>query len=108
MRENRPYGSEGGAGFIPCPYPYLGSRHHSEMPRFTTAWLFSVPRSPPEVSCVERALLTMAKVVVKVILTNYVDEQLKKREYLDFVVDPKGRKLIPNPEHGDKQMSEEY
>ena len=29
-------------------------------------------------------------------------------EYLDFVVDPKGRKLIPNPEHGDKQMSEEY
>lgn len=29
-------------------------------------------------------------------------------EYLDFVVDPKGQKLIPNPEHGDKQMSEEY
>lgn len=29
-------------------------------------------------------------------------------EYLDFIVDPKGRKLIPNPEHGDKQMSEEY
>jgi predicted aspartyl protease len=29
-------------------------------------------------------------------------------EYLDFVVDPQGRKLIPNPEHGDKQMSEEY
>jgi len=29
-------------------------------------------------------------------------------EYLDFVIDPKGRKLIPNPEHGDKQMSEEY
>jgi predicted aspartyl protease len=29
-------------------------------------------------------------------------------EYLDLVVDPKGRKLIPNPEHGDKQMSEEY
>jgi len=29
-------------------------------------------------------------------------------EYLDFVVDPSGRKLIPNPEHGDKQMSEEY
>ena len=29
-------------------------------------------------------------------------------EYLDFVVDPKGRRLIPNPEHGDKQMSEEY
>lgn len=29
-------------------------------------------------------------------------------EYLDFVVDPKNRKLIPNPEHGDKQMSEEY
>ena len=28
-------------------------------------------------------------------------------EYLDFVVDPKNRKLIPNPEHGDKQMSEE-
>jgi len=27
-------------------------------------------------------------------------------EYLDFVVDPRGRKLIPNPEHGDKQMSE--
>ena len=29
-------------------------------------------------------------------------------EYLDFVVNPKGQKLIPNPEHGDKQMSEEY
>ena len=28
--------------------------------------------------------------------------------YLDFVVDSKNRKLIPNPEHGDKQMSEEY
>ncbi len=29
-------------------------------------------------------------------------------EYLDFVVDSKNRKLMPNPEHGDKQMSEEY
>ena len=29
-------------------------------------------------------------------------------EYLDFVVDSKNRKLIPNPEHGDKQTSEEY
>ena len=29
-------------------------------------------------------------------------------EYLDFVVDSKNRKLIPNPEHADKQMSEEY
>ncbi len=29
-------------------------------------------------------------------------------EYLDLVVDPKGRKLTPNPEHGDEQMSEEY
>ena len=29
-------------------------------------------------------------------------------EYLDFVVDPKRRRLIPNPEHGDEQMSEEY
>ena len=29
-------------------------------------------------------------------------------EYLDFVVDPRGKKLIPNPAHGDKQMSEEY
>jgi predicted aspartyl protease len=29
-------------------------------------------------------------------------------EYLDFVVDPQGRKLISNPEHGDKQMTEEY
>ena len=29
-------------------------------------------------------------------------------EYLDFIVDPKGQKLIPNPKHGDKQMSEEY
>ena len=29
-------------------------------------------------------------------------------EYLDFVVDSKNRKLIPNPDHGDKQMSEEY
>ena len=29
-------------------------------------------------------------------------------EYLDFVVDPRSQKLVPNPEHGDKQMSEEY
>jgi predicted aspartyl protease len=29
-------------------------------------------------------------------------------EYLDFVVDSKNRKLIPNPEHGNQQMSEEY
>jgi predicted aspartyl protease len=29
-------------------------------------------------------------------------------EYLDFVVDSRAQKLIPNPEHGDKQMSEEY
>ena len=29
-------------------------------------------------------------------------------EYLDLVIDPKGRKLIPNPEHGEKQMTEEY
>ncbi len=28
--------------------------------------------------------------------------------HLDFVVDSKNRKLIPNPEHGDQQMSEEY
>ena len=27
---------------------------------------------------------------------------------LDFVMDSKHRKLIPNPEHGDQQMSEEY
>lgn len=29
-------------------------------------------------------------------------------EYLDFVVDSKNCTLIPNPAHGDKQMSEEY
>lgn len=29
-------------------------------------------------------------------------------EYLDFVVDPKRQKLIPNPEHGGIQMTEEY
>ena len=29
-------------------------------------------------------------------------------EYLDFVVDSKNRRLIPNPDRGDKQMSEEY
>ena len=29
-------------------------------------------------------------------------------EYLDFVVDSKNCNLIPNPAHGDKQMSEEY
>ena len=28
--------------------------------------------------------------------------------HLDFVVDSKNRKLSPNPEHGDQQMSEEY
>ena len=28
--------------------------------------------------------------------------------HLDFVVDSKNRKLIPNPDHGDRQMSEEY
>lgn len=29
-------------------------------------------------------------------------------EYLDLVVDPKGRRLIPNPAHGEKLMTEEY
>ena len=29
-------------------------------------------------------------------------------EYLDFVVDPKRKRLIPNPEHGERQMTEEY
>ncbi len=29
-------------------------------------------------------------------------------EYLDLVVDCRAQRLIPNPEHGDKQMSEEY
>ena len=29
-------------------------------------------------------------------------------EYLDFVVDTKNRKLVFNPDHGDRQMSEEY
>ncbi len=29
-------------------------------------------------------------------------------EYLDFVADRKHGKLIPNPEHGGQQMSEEY
>jgi predicted aspartyl protease len=29
-------------------------------------------------------------------------------EYLDFVVDARKRKLIPNPEHGGQQMTEEY
>jgi predicted aspartyl protease len=29
-------------------------------------------------------------------------------EYLDLVVDSKNRKLVFNPEHGDRQMSEEY
>ena len=29
-------------------------------------------------------------------------------EYLDFVVDSKNRKLIPNPEPGGEQMTEEY
>ena len=29
-------------------------------------------------------------------------------EHLDFVVDSKNRKLLPTPEHGDQQMSEEY
>lgn len=29
-------------------------------------------------------------------------------EYLDLVVDPKGQRLIPNPEHGDKLMTDEY
>ena len=42
----------------------------------------------------------MGKVIVKLELTPL--------EYLDFVVDPKGRKRIPISGHGDKQMSEEY
>ena len=29
-------------------------------------------------------------------------------EILDFVVDAKGRRLIPNPAHGGEQMSEEF
>jgi len=30
------------------------------------------------------------------------------REILDFVVDSKGQRLIPNPAHGGEQMTEEY
>jgi hypothetical protein len=29
-------------------------------------------------------------------------------EVLDFVVDPKGHRLIPNLAHGGEQMTEEY
>jgi len=29
-------------------------------------------------------------------------------EVLDFVVDPKRQKLIPNPSHGGAQMTEEF
>jgi len=29
-------------------------------------------------------------------------------EVLDFVVDPRGQKLVPNPAHGGEQMTEEY
>lgn len=29
-------------------------------------------------------------------------------EYLDLVIDNKSRKLIPNPEHGEKLMTEEF
>jgi predicted aspartyl protease len=29
-------------------------------------------------------------------------------EYLDFVLDSKRRRLVPNPEHGERQMTEEY
>jgi predicted aspartyl protease len=29
-------------------------------------------------------------------------------EVLDFVVDAKGQRLIPNPDHGGEQMTEEY
>jgi len=29
-------------------------------------------------------------------------------EVLDFVVDPRGQKLIGNPAHGGEQMTEEY
>ena len=29
-------------------------------------------------------------------------------EILDFVVDAKGQKLIPNPAHGGEQMTEEF
>ena len=29
-------------------------------------------------------------------------------EYLDLAIDSKARKLIPNPAHGEKLMTEEY
>lgn len=29
-------------------------------------------------------------------------------EYLDFVVDPLGQRLIPNPEHGGQHMTDEF
>jgi hypothetical protein len=29
-------------------------------------------------------------------------------EVLDFVVDSRGQKLVPNPAHGGEQMTEEY
>ena len=55
---------------------------------------------------------TIAACAILVLLIGTVDAEQCSPGALGvsrtLVVDPKERKLIPNPEHGDKQMSEEY
>ena len=43
--------------------------------------------------------LFMGKISVTIKLTNYTE---------DLVIDLKGQQLIPNPEHGGRQVIEEY
>jgi hypothetical protein len=48
----------------------------------------------------------MGKVIVEVKLTNLFGQV--PLEVLDLVVDSRKQRLIPNPEHGGEQMTEEY
>lgn len=84
----------------------LGLRRHSEVQSKTTNGV----RRRPVYEPVRLELMERNGIFEVVEVDDDVPNLLGQipLEYLDFVVHPKAQKLIPNPEHGDKQMSEEY
>ena len=84
----------------------LGLRRHSEVQSKTTNGL----RRRPVYEPVRLELMQRDGIFDVVEVDDDVPNLLGQipLEHLDFVVHPKDQKLIPNPEHGDKQMSEEY
>jgi predicted aspartyl protease len=84
----------------------LGLRRHGEVQSKTTNGV----RRRPVYEPVKLELMKRDGIFEVVEIDDDVPNLLGQipLEHLDFVVNPKGQKLIPNPEHGDKQMSEEY